>query len=63
MTTQSKQALHELADQLAGDASWDDVMQQIYVRQKIEAGLKDVEEGRLFTDEEVFSEFCTGERC
>lgn len=58
-----EQALRELADQLADDASWDDVMEQIYVRQKIAAGLKDVEEGRLLTDEEVVSGFCAGERC
>ena len=30
---------------------------------KIAAGLKDVEEGRLLTDEEVVSGFCAGERC
>lgn len=63
MKAQIEQALRELADQLADDASWDDVMEQIYVRQKIAAGLKDVEEGRLLTDEEVVSGFCAGERC
>ena len=32
---------------LPDDASWDDVMYRIYVRQKIENGLKDVTEGNI----------------
>ena len=32
-------------------------MYHVYVRQKIEDGLRDVEEGRLYTHEEVFKEF------
>ncbi|REJ73906.1 MAG: hypothetical protein DWQ34_24345 [Planctomycetota bacterium] len=57
MTDQMRQALHRLAEQLPDDASWDDVVQAIFVCSKIEAGLKDVEEGRLLTDDEVFAEF------
>ncbi|HEV3236181.1 MAG TPA: hypothetical protein VGZ25_04295 [Gemmataceae bacterium] len=34
--------------------NWDDVMYQLYVRQKIEAALKDAEEGRVIDHEEVF---------
>ncbi len=41
-----KQAVHELADQLSDDATWDDIVYSIYVRQSIEKGLKDVEAGR-----------------
>jgi predicted transcriptional regulator len=52
-----KQELRELADKLPEESSWDDVMYQIYVRQKIEAGLKDVEEGRFVSDEEIAKEF------
>jgi len=52
-----KQALLELAKDLPDECTWDDVMYRIYVRQKIEAGLKDAEEGRLIPHEEVFETF------
>jgi predicted transcriptional regulator len=52
-----KEALLELAKDLPDECTWDDVMYRIYVRQKIEAGLKDAEEGRLIPHEEVFKEF------
>jgi predicted transcriptional regulator len=42
---------------LPDDCTWDDVMYQIHVRQKIEAGLRAVEEGRTVPHEEVFAEF------
>jgi len=42
-----------LVDQLPDDATWQDVMYQIYVRQSIEAGLEDVRLGRTLTTEEV----------
>ncbi len=52
-----KHALHTLADQLPEDATWKDVVYEIYVRQEIEAGLKDIEEGRFKTVEEVRTEY------
>lgn len=52
-----KESLLELARRLPVQCSWDDVMYQVYVRQRIEAGLKDVEQGRLVAHEEVFEEF------
>lgn len=52
-----KQSLLELAQSLPDNCTWDDVMYQVYVRQKIEAGLRDVEERRLISHEEVFKEF------
>ena len=42
-----------LVEQLPDDATWEDLMYQIYVRQSIEAGLKDVQEGRIISTEEV----------
>jgi predicted transcriptional regulator len=51
-----KQALLDLAQSLPEKCTWDDVMYRIYVRQKIEAGLKDVEEGRVVSHEDVFKE-------
>lgn len=48
-----KQTAHELIDHLPDQATWDDVMYSLYVRQKIEEGLKDVEAGRVVTHEEA----------
>jgi flagellar biosynthesis component FlhA len=36
-----KQEARRLIDKLPDDATWDDVMHEIYVRQAIEAGLAD----------------------
>lgn len=52
-----KEAVLELAKRLPDECTWDDVMYQIYVRQKIEAGIKDADEGRTVSHEEVFEEF------
>lgn len=41
-----KEAMHKLVDQLPADATWDDLMQEIYVRAAIENGLNDSESGR-----------------
>jgi len=35
------------------EASWDDLMYEIYVRKKIDEGLKAADEGRLISHEEV----------
>jgi hypothetical protein len=42
-----------LVDQLPDDATWEDLLYQIYVRQSIEAGLEDCRAGRLVPVEEV----------
>jgi predicted transcriptional regulator len=45
--------MHELADKLPEQATLDDAMYTLYVRQKIEEGLKDIAEGRVVSHEEV----------
>lgn len=52
-----KQDAARLAEALPEDASWDDVMYQIYVRQAIEAGLADSDAGHTLNVEEVRSKF------
>lgn len=52
-----KTEAHRLVDSLSDDATWDDLMYEIYVRQTIEAGLKDSEEGRVTAVEEVRAKF------
>ena len=48
-----KQEAHRLVDQLPSDASWDDLMYEVYVRQAVEAGLADADAGRTMTQEEA----------
>ena len=41
-----KQYARELVEQLPDNATWDDLMYEIYVRQAIEAGVRDSDAGR-----------------
>jgi hypothetical protein len=42
-----------LVDQLPDDATWEDLLYQIYVRQSIATGLEDCRAGRLIPVDEV----------
>ena len=48
-----KQIVHDIADHLPEGATLDDVMYALYVRQKIEEGLTDIQEGRVVSHEEA----------
>jgi predicted transcriptional regulator len=48
-----KQAAKELIEHLPDQASWNDIMYELYVKQKIEAGLKAVAEGRTVPHEDI----------
>ena len=48
-----KSAARELVDRLPDDASWEDLMYQIYVREAIDAGLLDAEAGRVVAHDEA----------
>ena len=48
-----KQDVLRLVEQLPEDATWDDLLYEIYVRQSIESGLKDFQEGRIVSASEV----------
>lgn len=48
-----KQAAQALIEHMSDQASWNDIMYELYVKQKIEAGLKSVAEGRTVSHEEV----------
>jgi predicted transcriptional regulator len=54
MSTAEKE-VKKLLDQLPDGASYEDIQYHIYVRQKIERGLKDVEEGRVLSHKEIES--------
>jgi hypothetical protein len=45
-TIVSKEEAHKLIDQLPANATWDDLMHEIYVREAIEKGLEDSKAGR-----------------
>jgi predicted transcriptional regulator len=49
----AKQEVNELLNRLPDDCSLEDIQYHLYVLQKIERGLKDTEEGRVYTQEEV----------
>ena len=48
-----RQETEALINELPENISWDDLMYRIYVRQKIEKGLQDMQEGRVHTTEEL----------
>ncbi len=56
-TGKIKEQAHELLEKLPDSATWEDVMYRIYVRQAIEAGIKDSEEGRTVEVKEVRKRF------
>jgi hypothetical protein len=58
--TNIKASVREALETLPDDASWDDVMYRLYVRRKIEAGLRDVGEGKTLPVEEVRRRFGLG---
>ena len=49
----AKQAARELIEQLPESVSWNELMYELYVKQKIEDGLKELDEGRGPPHEEV----------
>jgi predicted transcriptional regulator len=49
----AKEEVRKLLDQIPDDSSFEDIQYHIYVREKIERGLKDAEEGRVLSQEEV----------
>ena len=56
-TPDLKSAAHQLIDALPSDATWDDLMYRVYVRQCIDAGLEDAATGRVVDVEEVRNQF------
>jgi predicted transcriptional regulator len=56
-TPSIKQEAHRLVESLPENATWEDLMYQIYVRQAIEAGLEDSEAGRTVDVKEVRAKF------
>ncbi|MBI5375647.1 MAG: hypothetical protein HZA77_09440 [Candidatus Schekmanbacteria bacterium] len=49
----AKQEVRNLLSSLPENSTLEDIQYHLYVLQKIERGLKDIEEGRFYTQEEV----------
>lgn len=52
MSTTKEEAIN-LITRLPDEASWDDIMYEMYVKKKIELGIKAADEGRVVPHEEV----------
>jgi predicted transcriptional regulator len=56
-STDVKHEARQLIESLPDDATWDDLMYRIYVRQAIESGLEDSASGRTVDVAEVRAKF------
>ena len=52
-----KEAAHKLIDRLPANATWDDLMHEIYVREAIDRGLADSRAGRTKSVQEVRAKY------
>ena len=57
MAASVKQELHQLADTLPDDATWDDVIEEARFRRAVEAGMHAADRDAFATDEEVRTAF------
>ena len=52
-----KESLHQLAEQLPDDATWDDVMEKVRFRRAVEKGMKAADEGSFVSTEDLKKTF------
>ena len=52
-----KEEVAQLVERLPDDVSYDEIQYRIYVREKVNRGLRDVEEGRVVTQDEAKQRF------
>ncbi|NLD26663.1 MAG: hypothetical protein GX661_04805 [Acholeplasmataceae bacterium] len=48
-----KDEAKRIIEDLPENATWDDLMYQLYVKKRVETGLKEIENGQTMTHEEV----------
>jgi hypothetical protein len=56
-----KQEAKRIVDELPDQATWEDLIYRLYVRQAIEAGLEDSAQDRTYSTEEIRQEFGIGQ--
>ena len=49
----AKDEAKRIIENLPEEATWDDIMYQLYVKEKVEKSLDDVEKGKLLSHDEV----------
>ena len=49
----AKEEVRKMLDRIPDDSSFEDIQYHIYVREKIEEGLKDIKQGRIIGREEI----------
>lgn len=49
----ARQAAKQIIDHVSDQATWDEIMYELYVKQKIEKGLNAVDEGRVLSTEDA----------
>jgi len=49
----AKEEVRKILELIPDDSSFEDILYHIYVREKIERGLKDIEEGHILDQEEI----------
>lgn len=50
-----KREAQRLVEQLPDNASWDDLMYEVYVRQAVERGIADADAGRVLSHDEAMA--------
>lgn len=55
-----KEKAHEIVDRLPEEATWSDLAYEVQIRQKIDEGLRDLDEGRSTPHDEVRERFLPG---
>lgn len=58
----AKQIVHDIADKLPEQATLEDAMYTLYVRQKLERSLQAAKEGKVVSQEEAKRRFLTDAR-
>ncbi len=52
-----REEAHRLVDALKEDSTWDDLMFEIYIRQMVETGIKDLDEWRVHNSDAIRAQF------
>ena len=52
-----KKEAHKLVDSLPKNATWEDLIREVYVREAIERGLADVKAGRILAVRDVRAKY------
>lgn len=56
MATTAKETARQIIEHLPDQATWNDIMYELHVKQKMEEGLADIEAGRTLSHEALKAE-------